>query len=52
MIGTLNSWVSKVVDTVSGPLYTWGPKPAKKKPKLVKGKKSAKCRHVGKCKCN
>jgi hypothetical protein len=32
-------------------LYSWGPKPVKKKPKLIKAKK-AKCRHSGKCKCN
>ncbi|MCI0559380.1 MAG: hypothetical protein MN733_12870 [Nitrososphaera sp.] len=52
MIGTLNSWVSKVVGTVSGPLYTWGSSPKVKKAKKVvlKGKK-AKCSHKGKCKC-
>jgi hypothetical protein len=50
MIGTINSLVSKVVSTVSGPIYAWGPKPVKKKPlKVVKSKK---CVCKKKCKCN
>jgi hypothetical protein len=54
MIATINSFVSKVVGTVSGPLYSWGPKPVKKKPKLAKAAKAkkVKCTHKGKCKCN
>ncbi len=52
MIGTINSIVTKVVDTVSGPLYSWGPKPMKKKPaRTVKSKKKCTgCRK--KCRCN
>ena len=51
MIGTINSWVSKVVSTVSGPIYAWGPKPVKKKPlKAVKPKaKKAVGKKKGKC---
>jgi|GEM_PF-6822745 len=30
MIGTINSFVTKVVDKVSGPLHTWGKTPVKK----------------------
>jgi len=55
MIGTINSIVSKVVGTVSGPLHAWGPKQGIKKPtKAVKAKaKAKKCRNCGKkCKCN
>jgi hypothetical protein len=51
MIGTLNVWVTKVVDTVSGPIHSWGRKPSVEKvvvKKVVskKGKKSGskKCR--------
>lgn len=57
MIGTLNSIVSKVVGTVSGPLYSWGPKPAKKKPaklsrQKARAKKCASCKKGAKCRCN
>ncbi|MCI0503832.1 hypothetical protein L0Y65_03915 [Candidatus Micrarchaeota archaeon] len=58
MIGTISSIVSKVVGTVSGPLHSWGPKQAVRKPsKAVKaaksGAKAKKCRNCGKkCKCN
>lgn len=55
MIGTINSIVSKVVGTVSGPIYAWGPKPVVKKPvKAVKSKaKGKKCACKKKnCKCN
>jgi hypothetical protein len=48
MIGTINSIVSKVVGTVSGPIYSWGPKTVK--PKIAKKGKKAKCSHK-KCKC-
>lgn len=51
MISTINSFVSKVVGTVKGPLYGWGSKPAKKVSKKVSVKK-AKCSHKGRCKCN
>lgn len=55
MIGMINNLVSKVVDKVSGPLYAWGPKPAVKRPKLVKSRKCAKARckktKKGKCRC-
>jgi hypothetical protein len=48
MIGTINSWVSKVVDTVSGPFsaVSYAPKKAKK---VVR--KAVRCKHKGKCKC-
>ena len=52
MIGTINSLVSKVVSTVSGPIYSWGPKPVKKKPLKVVKPKSKKCVCKKKCKCN
>ncbi|MEW6035297.1 MAG: hypothetical protein AB1529_01675 [Candidatus Micrarchaeota archaeon] len=48
MIGTINSIVSKVVGTVSGPIYSWGGKSVK--PKSVKKVRKAKCSHK-KCKC-
>ena len=50
MIGTLNSWVSKVVGTVSAPFYGKEAKVAKKTKKL--SVKKIKCTHKGKCKCN
>ena len=53
MISSINSIVSKVVSTVSGPLHTWGPNAVKlpKKPvaaaravkRAVKSARSAKC---------
>lgn len=52
MISTINSFVSKVVGTVSGPLYGWGAKPAKKAKKTVVKVKKAKCSHKGKCRCS
>ena len=42
MISTINSFVSKVVGTVSGPLYGWGAKPVKAKKVVVKAKKAKK----------
>ncbi len=46
MIGTINSWVSKVVGTVKAPLSAIVPeisaKKAVKAPKAVKAKKAAK----------
>ena len=42
MIGTINSFVTKVVDKVSGPLHTWGKKPAVKKVVSRKFKKVSK----------
>jgi hypothetical protein len=48
MIGTINSWVNKVVGTVSGPLQSLGSKPKAVK-KIAKCKK-AKCKNK-KCKC-
>ena len=63
MIGTINSFVSKVVDTVSGPIYAWGSKPkavkvegtakvVAKKAKVAKAKaKAKKCCSGRKCKC-
>ena len=51
MISTINSFVSKVVGTVSGPLYSWGAKPSKKAKKVVIKAKKAKCSHKGKCNC-
>lgn len=44
-MGTINNWVSKVVNTVSAPFSAPSPK-SKKKAKTVK------CKHTGKCKCN
>jgi hypothetical protein len=56
MIGMINSIVTKVVDTVSGPLYAWGPKPMKKRPgKPVKAAAKPKKRCTGckkKSRCN
>jgi hypothetical protein len=48
MIGTVSSWVSKVVGTVKSPFY--GKSVVAKKTKKVS--KKVKCAHKGKCKCN
>lgn len=53
MIASINSLVSKVVDTVKGPLHTWGPKNtrmARRPAKAARCRKS-KCRNK-KCKCS
>jgi hypothetical protein len=49
MIGMINSLVGKVVDTVSGPLHSWGPKAVKKAMKASKCRK--KCKNK-RCKCS
>jgi hypothetical protein len=53
MIGTINSIVTKVVGTVSGPIYAWGTKPVAKKAVAVKAKavkaKGKKCCKGGNC---
>jgi hypothetical protein len=45
MIGMINTFVTKVVDTVKSPLKTWGPKAVVKKSKKVSKKccKNCKC---------
>ncbi len=43
MIGTIGSIVTKVVDTVSGPLHTWGTKTVVRKAVVSKKAKKAKC---------
>ena len=54
MIGTINSIVSKVVDTVSGPIYSWGSKPSAvkvdKTAKVVASKAAGKAKAKGKAK--
>ncbi len=58
MIASINSIVSKVVSTVSGPLHTWGSKPEAKvaskvkavPAKAVSAKKAVKCKKSAKCK--
>jgi hypothetical protein len=40
MIGKINNFVSKVVDTMKGPLHSWGTKPAVKKTSVVSKKVS------------
>jgi len=46
MIGMINTFVTKVVDTVKSPLYKWGPKTLAKKSKKTVSKKCCKG-----CKC-
>ncbi len=48
MIGTIGSIVTKVVDTVSGPLHTWGAKTAVRKAIVSKKVKKAKVSKKGK----
>jgi hypothetical protein len=50
MIETINSIVTKVVDTVKGPLHTWGPKPNTRK--AVKAVSSKTATKKSKCKCS
>ncbi|MFN7990708.1 MAG: hypothetical protein U0R44_00975 [Candidatus Micrarchaeia archaeon] len=52
MIATINSFVSKVVGTVSGPLTGWGPKAPKKAKRPPVKTKKAKCSHKSRCKCS
>ncbi len=52
MIGMINSIVSRVVGTVSGPIYSWGAKPSRKKPSRLAKAKARKCACRKKCRCS